>query len=281
MEIEQMLKDRFGLQHTTLQCDHATQTGLVSLRSWQRSDGKTAIVTGASSGIGAATARALAGAGARVAGGARRVEPLETDVRLELDVTDPASCRRFVDEAVGELGGVDILVNNAGLALGRDPVWDVDGGRRAHGDRDQRPGPDADDPALRAAPHRLGRGSIVNLGSVAGSGRTRTVRRMSRPSSRCTATRVRCATTCRASRSASRTSRPASSRRTSRRSGSAATRRRRGAVYSTVAIGGPLHAEDVAESILFAVTRRPAVNIDEIVLMALAQTSGGNIRRDE
>ncbi len=35
MEIEQMLKDRFGLQHTTLQCDHATQTGLVSLRSWQ------------------------------------------------------------------------------------------------------------------------------------------------------------------------------------------------------------------------------------------------------
>jgi cobalt-zinc-cadmium efflux system protein len=35
MEIERMLQDRFGLQHTTLQCDHATQTGLVSLRSWR------------------------------------------------------------------------------------------------------------------------------------------------------------------------------------------------------------------------------------------------------
>jgi NADP-dependent 3-hydroxy acid dehydrogenase YdfG len=53
--------------------------------------GKTAIVTGASSGIGRATAQALADAGVRVAGGARRVERLKTDVALELDVTDPAS----------------------------------------------------------------------------------------------------------------------------------------------------------------------------------------------
>ena len=84
-------------------------------------DGKTAIVTGASSGIGAATVRALAREGVRVAGGARRVEMLESDVRLELDVTDPASSRRFVAEAVAQLGGVDILFNNAGLALGRAP----------------------------------------------------------------------------------------------------------------------------------------------------------------
>jgi NADP-dependent 3-hydroxy acid dehydrogenase YdfG len=83
--------------------------------------GKTAIVTGASSGIGRATARALADAGVRVAGGARRVERLETDVALELDVTDPASSSRFVAEAVNQLGGVDILFNNAGLALGRAP----------------------------------------------------------------------------------------------------------------------------------------------------------------
>jgi 3-hydroxy acid dehydrogenase / malonic semialdehyde reductase len=51
-------------------------------------------------------------------------------------------------------------------------------------------------------------------------------------------------------------------------------------VYSDVALGGPLHAEDVAECIMFALTRRPSVNIDEIVLMALAQTSGGNILRE-
>ncbi len=54
--------------------------------------GKRAIVTGASSGIGRATAAALADAGVRVAGGARRVERLETEVALALDVADPASC---------------------------------------------------------------------------------------------------------------------------------------------------------------------------------------------
>src|SRR5215471_16471832 len=83
-----------------------------------RLDGKTAIVTGASSGIGAATARALAAEGAKVVGGARRVGRIETEVALALDVTDPASCERFVDAA----GPADILVNAAGLALGRAPV---------------------------------------------------------------------------------------------------------------------------------------------------------------
>ena len=81
--------------------------------------GKTAVVTGASSGIGQATARQLAAAGVRVAGGARRVDRLETDVALEVDVTDPVSAEHFVREAVQQLGGIDILFNNAGLALGR------------------------------------------------------------------------------------------------------------------------------------------------------------------
>ena len=81
--------------------------------------GKRAIVTGASSGIGRATAKALAEEGVRVAGGARRVDRLETEVALELDVTDLASSERFVAEAVERLGGLDVLVNNAGLALGR------------------------------------------------------------------------------------------------------------------------------------------------------------------
>src|SRR5215475_1801816 len=57
----------------------------------------------------------------RVAGGARRVDRLETEIALELDVTDEGSCERFVAEALERLGGLDILVNNAGLALGRAP----------------------------------------------------------------------------------------------------------------------------------------------------------------
>ena len=84
-------------------------------------EGKSAVVTGASSGIGAATAQALAREGARVVGGARRTDRIADPVTaFELDVTDPASCEAFVGRAVKELGGIDILVNAAGLALGRD-----------------------------------------------------------------------------------------------------------------------------------------------------------------
>src|SRR3954453_7889722 len=83
--------------------------------------GKTAIVTGASSGIGAATVRALREAGVRVVGGARRVERIDADVALPLDVTDEASSVAFVDAAIAEVGGIHILLNNAGLALGRAP----------------------------------------------------------------------------------------------------------------------------------------------------------------
>ena len=83
-------------------------------------EGKTAVVTGASSGIGAATASTLARAGARVVGGARRPELVpEPVVAHELDVTDPESCERFVAAVAAD--GIDILVNAAGLALGRDP----------------------------------------------------------------------------------------------------------------------------------------------------------------
>jgi len=87
-------------------------------------EGKTAIVTGASSGIGAATVRKLREAGVRVAGGARRVERIEADLALPLDVTDEESCAAFVGRAASELGGIDILYNNAGLALGRYPFWE-------------------------------------------------------------------------------------------------------------------------------------------------------------
>ena len=236
-------------------------------------NGKRAIVTGASSGIGAATARALE-RGRR----ARRARARGSDGNL--DVTDAASCAAFVDEALEELGGLDILVNNAGLARGRDPVVGVDARRTSGGDRDERARADADDAALPADADATGAGTSSTSARSPGSGRTRTARRMSRRSSRCTATPVRCATICRASRCASRTSQPASSRRTSRRCASTATRRRRDAVYANVAMGGPLQPEDIADCIMFALTRPPHVNIDEIVVMALAQISGGNILRE-
>ncbi|MEZ5210426.1 MULTISPECIES: SDR family NAD(P)-dependent oxidoreductase [unclassified Gordonia (in: high G+C Gram-positive bacteria)] len=89
---------------------------------------KVAVVTGASSGIGAATARALAADGYRVVLGARRtdrVEALATEIggRAQyLDVTDPASVERFC----GTLDRVDVLVNNAGGAKGLAPVAEAD-----------------------------------------------------------------------------------------------------------------------------------------------------------
>jgi NADP-dependent 3-hydroxy acid dehydrogenase YdfG len=52
-------------------------------------------------------------------------------------------------------------------------------------------------------------------------------------------------------------------------------------VYENVALGGPMRPEDVADCVVFAVTRPPNVNVDEIVVTALAQSSGARILRDE
>jgi NADP-dependent 3-hydroxy acid dehydrogenase YdfG len=135
---------------------------------------RIAVVTGASSGIGEATARGLVKAGFKVALGARREDRLMAVARelgglgLPLDVRDRGSIQAFVDAIATEYGQVEILVNNAGLAAGLQPLaegndddWvqmmetNVLGVLRVT---------KAMLPLLRRAP----RAHIVNLGSVAG-----------------------------------------------------------------------------------------------------------------
>ncbi len=104
--------------------DSASSEPLVSLPMAAisfRLDGKVALVTGASYGIGEGLARSLAEAGAKVAVAARSEEPLRKlagdidGLAVPMDVSDVASIRKGVDHVVDELGSVDILVNNAGL----------------------------------------------------------------------------------------------------------------------------------------------------------------------
>ena len=137
-------------------------------------DPRIAVVTGASSGIGAATARALAADGFHVVCAARRVERLEALVAeiggtaVGCDVTDDASVGALADVLATRFGGCDVLVNNAGGAFGSDPVASasVDDWRRMYEvnvlgvlrvTRALLPG-------LRARPAAL----IVTIGSTAG-----------------------------------------------------------------------------------------------------------------
>jgi len=91
-----------------------------------RLDGRVAIVTGASSGLGVAFAHALAEAGATVVLAARRLDRLQEtrdgvearnqkSLILQLDVADPAQCTDAVAKAMAAFGRVDILINNAGV----------------------------------------------------------------------------------------------------------------------------------------------------------------------
>ena len=88
-------------------------------------EGKKAVVTGASSGIGEATVEALVGEGAAVSAGARRRDRLEALAERvdgtvhvhEVDITDESAGRSFIEDSAGAMDGLDILVNNAGVML--------------------------------------------------------------------------------------------------------------------------------------------------------------------
>jgi 3-hydroxy acid dehydrogenase / malonic semialdehyde reductase len=237
-------------------------------------EGKTAVVTGASSGMGAAIARALADNGSRVAGGARRVDQIEAEIALELDVTDPASCERFVEQAVEALGGLDILINNAGLGLGRDPFdtsTEADEETvletNVHG-------------VLRMTrlclSHIRDNGHIVNIGSVAGRqpyenaavyitskfavrGFTYALREdlLGRPIHVTTVD-------------------PGLVETNFSRVRFRGDEEKAQAVYAGLE---PVRPEDVADCVVFVLTRPAHVNIDEIVVKALAQSSAVRVVR--
>ncbi|HTS73014.1 MAG TPA: SDR family NAD(P)-dependent oxidoreductase [Gaiellaceae bacterium] len=237
-------------------------------------EGKTAIVTGASSGIGAAIARALAGAGARVAGGARRTDQLETEIALELDVTEPGSCERFVAETVQELGGLDILVNNAGLSLGREPF-------DKSTEEDEETVLETNVHGLMrmtrlCLPHIRDGGHILNIGSVAG-----------RQAYENAAVYVASKYAVRGFTYALRedllgrpihvtTVDPGLVESNFSRVRFRGDEEQASAVYANVE---PLRPEDVAECVLFALTRPSHVNVDELVVKALAQSSAVRIHR--
>jgi NADP-dependent 3-hydroxy acid dehydrogenase YdfG len=243
---------------------------------------RVAVVTGASSGIGEATARRLAGAGFTVVAGARRADRLAglADgtgiVTAALDVTDPGSVAAFTGEVRERFGRCDVLVNNAGVAVGLDALEDgneddwqlmmdtnVVGLLRVT---------KAFVPLLRAAPHA----HIVNLGSIAsfevypgGGGYTASKH---------------------AVRAVTNTLRLELNGEPIRvteidpgmvRTEFSVTRFRgdKGKADDVYAGVEPLTAEDIADCIEFAVTRPPHVDIDLLVIRPIAQAAAYKVAR--
>jgi 3-hydroxy acid dehydrogenase/malonic semialdehyde reductase len=240
-----------------------------------------AVITGASSGIGAATAIALGRHGYQIVVGARRVERLERvageeGLALALDVTDESSVKAFVREISKRFGRIDVLVNNAGGALGLNPI--------AHAIDDEWIGmwktnvlglmwvTRACLPLLRKAKH----GHIVNIGSIAG---------FETYAGGAGYTAVKHAV-----RAITKTLRLELNgqpiRITEIAPGLVETE------FSVVRFHGdrkaakavdrglkPLTAEDIADCIVFAVTRPPHVDIDEIVVRPVAQANVTTVAR--
>jgi NAD(P)-dependent dehydrogenase (short-subunit alcohol dehydrogenase family) len=141
-----------------------------------RLEGKVAIVTGASSGLGVAFARALAEAGADLVLGARRIDELESTramiesigsraIAVGTDVAKPEDCEALVAAAVKHFGGVDILINNAGVGTAVPAIRETPEQFRQVIDVNLSGSYWMAQSFCRAAIHG---GSIVNIGSVLG-----------------------------------------------------------------------------------------------------------------
>ena len=242
---------------------------------------RTAVVTGASSGIGAATARALAAEGFHVVCAARRTDRIEAlaaeidGTAVTCDVTDRESVAHLADRVGGSL---DVLVSNAGAAFGADPVATAD-------PDDWRAAYDVNVlgalhvtqallPALRAS----GDGVLVVMGSTAGrvayeGGGSYTSAKH--------ATRVLAETlrlelcgepvrVCEIAPGMVRTEEFSLGR-------FGGDQQRADAVYAGVP--DPLVAEDVADAVAWVVTRPSHVNIDELVIRPRAQAAQHKVHR--
>lgn len=239
---------------------------------------RTAVVTGASSGFGAATARALARAGFEVVVGARREERLRAVAEpigarwLRLDVTDPGSVAQFA----AALERVDVLVNNAGNAFGAESIAEADEAKwRAMYELNVlgvlR--------TTRALLDRLiasGDGQVINVGSIAGfevypggAGYT-----ASKHALRALTRTLRLELLGRPVRVCEISPGLAETEFALVRFGGDAERARK--VYEGMT---PLTAEDVAEAIAWVATRPPHVNVDELVLRPRDQASALLVHR--
>jgi NADP-dependent 3-hydroxy acid dehydrogenase YdfG len=236
--------------------------------------GKTAVVTGASSGIGAATARLLAQHKCNVVLAARREDRLnglaaelgEGALAVPTDVTDPATCEALVSRAVGDFGSVDILVANAGLGLygsiaeGEPEDWrrmfEVNVLGVLYVTR-------------AAVRHMLGRGSgdVIFVSSLAGRRVPRadgTVYAATKHALTAVAEGLRMEVHTKGIRVISvepglvRTEFPESSYPSAR-------------VYYAQREYSPLEAEDIAEAILYAVEQPPRVSVNEMLLRPTEQ----------
>ncbi len=239
---------------------------------------KIAVVTGASSGIGEAAARQLTAAGFKVIVGARRMERLQKLVdeigaeAYPLDVTDQVS----VDEFSGKIAAANVLVNNAGGALGRSTVAEADTQQWLTMYETNVLGLMRMTRALLPKLIASGEGHVVTIGSVAaletytgGAGYT-----AAKHGARAVTSTLRQELIGQPVRITEIDPGLVNTEFSLVRFGGDAAQAEK--VYTGMT---PLVASDVADAIVWAVTRPPHVNIDQIVIKPLDQVNASVVHR--